>query len=130
MNELNVVGRLTKDVSITMTEKGVEIGRFTVAVNRPFAKKDDSQQADFLNFTAFGKTALNLDKYCGKGDLISINGRVQSFTYDKKDGSGLGFGLNLIANYVQFLETNKKGNRNLNKEEQYEHNIDEDELPF
>lgn len=107
MNSLNLVGRLTKDVEIKVTEKGTQIGRFTIAVNRPFAKGDSDQKADFINCSAFGNVALNLSEYCGKGSLISMQGRIQSFSYDNDDGEKV-FGTNIIANNIQYLESKKK----------------------
>lgn len=110
MNSINLVGRLTKDVSVTISDKGTNIGRFVIAVNRPFAK-EGQQQADFINCVAFGKTALNLSEYCGKGSLISMNGKVQSFSYEK-DGERV-FGMNIVAENIQYLETrNKNDNHN------------------
>lgn len=100
MNSLNLVGRLTKDVDVTVSENGTNVGKFIVAVNRPFAK-EGKQQADFITCVAFGKVALNLSKYCGKGSQISLEGKVQSFSYDKNGETK--FGMNVVANNIQFL---------------------------
>src|SRR5699024_11878105 len=57
--------------------------------------------ADFITCVAFGKVALNLSKYCGKGSQISLEGKVQSFSYDKNGETK--FGMNVVANNIQFL---------------------------
>jgi|SRR5699024_992697 len=100
MNNVQIIGRLTKDVEVKISDKGTNIARFTVAVNR-IGVKDHQQQADFINCVAFGKTAKNLSQYCKQGSMISVEGKVQSFEYEK-DGEKK-FGMNIIANKVQFL---------------------------
>ena len=111
MNSLNLVGRLRKDVDINVTDNGVNVGKFTVAVNRPFAKGNNEQKADFLNCVAFNNIALNLGQYCKKGSLISLQGRVQSFSYNNEQGQKV-FGMNIVADNIQYLEPK-------NKKEQY-----------
>lgn len=100
MNNVQLIGRLTKNVEIKISDKGTNIGRFTIAVNR-IGVKDDQQQADFINCVAFGKTAKNLSQYCKQGSMVSVDGKVQSFEYEK-DGEKK-FGMNIVANRVQFL---------------------------
>lgn len=100
MNSVNLVGRLTKDVEITIAENGTNVGRFTIAVNRKFSK-DNQPKADFISCTAFNNTALNLHKYCKKGSLISVEGQLQTSTYEK-DGK-TNYSMNVIANNIQYL---------------------------
>lgn len=136
MNSLNLVGRLTRDVNVTTTDKGTEIGKFTVAVNRPFAKDDSEQKADFINCTAFGNVALNLSKFCKKGSLIAVQGRVQSFNFENDEGKKI-FGMNVIANSIQFLDSKKnKSNdqEDIQEDKFFNSNppldIDFEDLPF
>lgn len=131
MNNTNLIGRLTKDVDIHITESGTNVGRFILAVNRPYVKEgEDKQQADFISCVAFNKTALNLSEHCEKGSKIAVEGRLQSFKYDK-DGV-TNFGQNVVANRIEYLSHPIKPN------EQKENNnkegegviIEDGDLPF
>lgn len=104
LNRVCLVGRLIKDVDLKRTETGKAIGRFTLAVNRNF-KTNDGQEADFINCVCWGKIAENTAQYCSKGSLVSIDGRLQTGSYDK-DGQKVYF-TNVIADSVIFLETKR-----------------------
>lgn len=83
MNSCNFLGRLTKDVQLTFAQgTGTAIAKFTIAVNR--IKKDDP--ADFLNIVAFGKQAETIANSFAKGSRILVQTRVQTGSYDHKDG--------------------------------------------
>lgn len=113
LNRVCLVGRLSRDVDLNNTTTGKAVGRFTLAVNRNF-KKNDGQEADFINTVCFGKVAENTAQYCGKGSLISIDGRLQTGSYEN-DGQKVYF-TNVIADNVTFLET-KKSNTQSQKPE-------------
>lgn len=100
MNNVQLIGRLTKEVEVKISDKGTHTGRFTIAINR-IGVKEDQQQADFINCVTFGKTALNLSQYCKQGSQIAVEGKVQSFHYEK-DGEKK-FGMNIVANRINFL---------------------------
>lgn len=80
MNKVALIGRLTKDAETRYTPAGMAISRFTLAVRR---KKDE---ADFISCKAFGKTAELLEKYVKKGDQIGVSGRIETGSYDGKNG--------------------------------------------
>ena len=80
MNRVNLIGRTTKDVETRHTSNGTEIARFTLAVRR---NKDD---ADFITCKAFGKTAELIGKYVKKGDQIGVTGRIETGSYEGKNG--------------------------------------------
>lgn len=103
MNSVHMIGRLTKDVEVQQldNDKGTFISRFTIAINRVNAK-ENQQQADFINCVAFNKTALNLSQHCKKGSKIAVEGKVQSFQYEKNEETR--FGMNIVANRVEFLD--------------------------
>lgn len=84
MNNVNLVGRLVKDVDLNYTAgSGKAVGKFTIAVKRAF-KKDES---DFLNCVVFGKTAEIICQYFFKGDMIGITGSIRNNNYKKDDGT-------------------------------------------
>ena len=87
MNRIELIGRLTKDADIRQTQSGKTVAAFTLAVNRPFAKKDSGQQtADFIRCQAWERTADVLRQYTHKGSQIGVSGRLQTREYDDKDG--------------------------------------------
>lgn len=92
MNKVILMGRLVKDVELkyTQSNKPIAIGRYTLAVNRPY-KKDGEPDADFINIVAFGKTAEFAEKYFKKGQKVCIVGRLQVRNYENDEGKKLYF---------------------------------------
>ena len=87
MNKVHLMGRLTRDPEIRYTqgEKPMAIARYTLAVDRRY-KRDGEQAADFISCVAFGKMAEHAEKYYHKGIKIVVSGRIQTGSYDHKDG--------------------------------------------
>ena len=85
MNNVSLIGRLTKDLELKATQNGKMFTNFTLAVNR-IGTKDGEQQADFINCTAWNKTAETLNNYTSKGTQIGIQGRIQTRSYEDKSG--------------------------------------------
>ncbi len=84
MNKVILIGRLTRDVE-TRYSGETAIARYTLAVDRKY-KKDGEQTADFINCVAFGKSGEFAEKYLHKGMKIAVTGRIQTGSYDDKDG--------------------------------------------
>lgn len=86
MNKILLMGRLTRDVDLKYSNgaQSTAISKFSLAIPRRF-KRDGAPDADFINCTAFGKTAENIANYFSKGRMIAIEGRLQIDTY-QKDG--------------------------------------------
>ena len=87
MNKIILVGRLTKDPEVRTTSAGFNTVNFSVAVNRNFKNKDGNYDADFLPCVAFRQTADFISKFFKKGNMISLEGRVQTRNYDAQDGT-------------------------------------------
>lgn len=85
MNKVILMGRLTKDVEIRQTPNNLSVARFTIAVNRRFAK-DGGQQADFINCIAWRKTGEFISRYFQKGSMIAVVGSIQTRSWDGNDG--------------------------------------------
>ena len=100
MNNVSLVGRLTRDPEIKISASGSSYARFAIAVDR--RKKDDG--ADFINIIAFGKTSEFIEKYFRKGQRIGIAGRIQTGSYDGKDGKKV-YTFDVIADNVEFVES-------------------------
>src|SRR5690625_3153786 len=105
LNRVVLVGRLTKDPDLRYTPKGVAVTNFTIAVNRPFQNKETGKnEADFINCVAWRRPAENLANYMKKGSQIGVDGRLQTRTYEDKDGKTV-FVTEVVADSVQFLES-------------------------
>lgn len=106
MNNVSLVGRLTRDPEVRYTDGGLSIAKFSIAVDRRF-KKEGQPDADFPNITAFGKTAEFIEKYFRKGQRIGLTGRIQTGSYAKEDGTKV-YTTDVVAENVEFVES--KGN--------------------
>ncbi len=103
INSVTLVGRLTKDPELRTTPSGVEVGNFTLAVNRTFTNQQGEREADFINCIVFRKQAVNVNQYLSKGKLAGIVGRLQTRSYDNKEGQKV-FVTEVVCDNVQFLE--------------------------
>ena len=108
MNRVSLVGRLTQRPELRYTQSNIAYARFTVAVNR-MKKEDGTQEADFINCVAWRKQAENVCNYLDKGSRVAVDGRIQTSTYEKQDGSR-GYLTEIYAQNIEFLE-NKKEDR-------------------
>mgnify|MGYP003423627013 FL=1 len=85
MNQVGLVGRLTKDPTLRQLNENRSTVSFVIAINRNFRNNQGAVDADYLLCVAWGKLAERIAKYCGKGSLIGVKGRLQSKTYTNKD---------------------------------------------
>ena len=86
INRVVLVGRLTRDPELRTTSSGNSVATFTVAVERPYKNAQGKRNADFVNCVIWRKAAENLCKFTSKGALIGIDGRIQTRSYDNKNG--------------------------------------------
>lgn len=86
LNSVSLTGRLTRDVELRYTQGGTAVGSFTLAVDRQFTNGQGQREADFINCVIWRKSAENLTNFTRKGSLIGITGRMQTRSYDNKDG--------------------------------------------
>lgn len=111
LNRVVLVGRLTKDPEFRTTQNGVSVATFTLAVNRNFKNKNGEQQADFINVVVFRQQAENVNNYLSKGNLAGVDGRIQSRSYENKEGQRV-YVTEVLADSVQFLEPNNNQSNN------------------
>ena len=104
INKVILIGRLTRDPELRRTPQGDAVTSFTLAVNRNYTDKDGQQQADFINCVVWKKSAENVEKYCSKGSLVGVEGRIQTRSYDNSQGQKV-YVVEVICDSVQFLET-------------------------
>ena len=86
INNLTLVGRLTKDPDLKYTGNGTAVATFTLAVNRNFTNQSGEREADFINCVIWRKPAETLANYAKKGVLIGVTGRIQTRSYDNQQG--------------------------------------------
>lgn len=109
INRTILVGRLTKDPELKYTGSNIAYARFTMAVNRSFASPNGEREADFISCIVWRKQAENMTRFVSKGSLIGIEGRIQTGSYDDKDGNRR-YTTDVVCDSVQFLEP--KGQQN------------------
>lgn len=106
MNTVTLTGRLTKDPEIRYAgATQMAVCSFNLAVDRQ-VKKGEEKQADFPKVICFGKTAENLERFCHKGSMIGVQGRIQTGSYEKNDGSKV-YTTDVIADRIEFLSFDK-----------------------
>lgn len=136
INNVVVVGRLTKDIDLRYTQSNKAWAGFKLAIQRNFKNAQGEYEADFIDCQVFGVGAEYLSKNTKKGMLIGVQGRLQSRNYEK-DGRRI-YVTEIIANSVRKLEFEKSENTSNNYADPYEmerfdggeYQISDDELPF
>ena len=111
INRVVLVGRMTRDPELRRTPSGAAVTSFTLAMNRTFTSQNGERQSDFINCVVWNKAAENVERYCSKGSLVGVEGRLQSRTYDGQDGRRV-YVVEVVCDSVQFLESkNSRDNR-------------------
>lgn len=113
MNKCIFVGRLVRDPEVRYTagENATAIARFSLAVDRRFKKDGDTQTADFPNCVAFGKTAEFVEKYFHKGTKVALEGRLQTGSYNNKEGQKV-YTTDIVVENVEFAESKRAAEAN------------------
>lgn len=130
MNKSVIIGRITKEIDLRYTQSGTAVASFTLAVDRR-QSKDKDKETDFIPVVVWGKSAESTAQYTGKGKLIAIAGRIQTRSYDHKDGYKV-YVTEVVAEDVQFLEWSKDKESNNSSGSSYEDMtpVDDGDIPF
>lgn len=105
-NLVILTGRLTADPELKTTQSGVSVVSFSIAVQRKY-KSGEDPITDFINVVAWRSSAEFISKYFKKGNMIGIEGSIQTRKYQDKDGNSR-TAFEVIANNVQFVETKRE----------------------
>lgn len=105
MNKVCLTGRITKNIELKYNQNNVAITNFTLAVTRKFKNQNGEYESDFINCIAYKSTAELLNKYVKKGDLLGIEGRIQTRNYEK-DGKRI-YVTEVIVDSIDFLQAKK-----------------------
>lgn len=108
INQVTLVGRLTKDPVVNLTSEGTPVSHVTLAVNRHFRNQNGELETDFVQCILWRKSAENTAQYCRKGSVIGITGRIQTRHYDNQEGKRI-YITEVIAESVRFLSKKSDG---------------------
>lgn len=117
LNNISLVGRLTKDVELRYTPSNVAVATFTLAVNRTFKNENGDREADFINCVMWRQQAENLANWAKKGALIGITGRIQTRSYDNQQGQRV-YVTEVVAETFQLLESRNSQGQNQGQQRQ------------
>lgn len=101
MNAVQLLGRFARDNDFKYIGN-TSVFRNKIAVQRNFKNKDGERESDFINVVAFGKTAELLNQYFGKGQQVALEGRIQTGSYDREDGTRV-YTTDVIVNQFGFV---------------------------
>ncbi len=110
LNQIIIVGRLTRDVVVNKSDKGIKVATISLAVPRSFKNSEGNYDTDFIDCVAFDSIAENTSGYCGKGDIVGVKGRIQSRLLEKEDKKENT--MEIIAEKVTFLSSHTKEEKN------------------
>ncbi|WP_174734294.1 single-stranded DNA-binding protein [Mesobacillus harenae] len=104
INQVTLVGRLTRDPELRYTQEGKAVANITLAVSRHYRNQSGEIESDFVHCTIWNKTAENTANYCQKGSVIGITGRIQTRSYDNQEGRRV-YVTEVVAENVRFLSS-------------------------
>lgn len=108
LNQIILMGLLTRDPELRRTQSGIAVVRFTLAVERDFSPKGEGKQTDFIDIVAWRSTAEFVSKYFRKGQLVAVSGRLQIRDWTD-DNDGKRRAAEVVADNVYFAEKREKG---------------------
>ncbi len=139
INNVVLMGRICQDPELKVTQSGVNVTSFTLAVDRSFCKQGEQRQADFINVVAWRGTADFVTRYFHKGSMIAVQGSIQTRNYEDKQGNKR-TAFEIIADNVSFCGSKNEASNNTLQQEKPQINITadndfemingDDELPF
>lgn len=128
INNVVLVGRMTKDAELRYTPNQVATATFTLAANRTFKSQNGEREADFINCVIWRQAAENLANWAKKGALIGITGRIQTRNYENQQGQRV-YVTEVVADNFKMLES-----RNQNSNGPFDNSnpadISDDDMPF
>ena len=105
LNQIVLVGRLTRNIEVHKSDNGVKVATISLAIPRSFKNSDGTYDTDFIDCVAFDNIAENTCEYCSKGDIVGVKGRIQSRIIEKEEKKE--YTVEIIAEKVTFLSSKK-----------------------
>ncbi len=109
LNQVVLVGRLTRDVIVNKSDKGIKVATVSLAIPRSFKNADGVYDTDFVDCVAFDNVAANTSEYCSKGDIVGIKGRIQSRIIENDDKKE--YATDIVCEKITFLSSHVKDNK-------------------
>lgn len=106
LNQVIIVGRMTKDIEVQETKTGKKVSKITLAVPRSYKNDEGVYDTDFVDCTLWQMMAENTAEYCKKGDVVGVKGRLETKTYEDENGKHTV--QEVIAEKVSFLSSRKE----------------------
>lgn len=110
MNQIFLLGRLTRDPEVRYTTTGKVVASFVIAVDRPYTNQAGEREADFINCVVWGKQAELIGNSVTKGQRLMVEGRLQIRAYDGKDGQKRWI-TEVIVNNFEFVEKKSEASK-------------------
>ena len=139
INNVVLVGRLTRNIEVRYTQSEKAVGNFTLAINRRFKNQNGEYDTDFIDCVIFGKQAETMAQYTTKGDLIGVEGSIQKRAYEDKEGNKR-YITEIMVEKITFLngvkkkeqpeEENEFKDSSIKTEQQQQFEITDEDLPF
>ena len=129
MNCVLLIGRIAGKLELKEINNDKKVLNLTIAVKRDYKNQNGEYESDFINTQVWNKQAENLIKYCKKGDLISLEGRIKTESYQNNEGKKV-YNTYILCEKVRFLQTKKEKNDNLPKQEENVRNNEIEVNPF
>lgn len=107
LNRVILMGRLVSDPELKTTDTGISVTSFRIAVERSYVKQGEERKADFIDIVCWRNTAEFVCRYFNKGSLIGIDGKLQSRTYQAKDGTNR-YVVEVVADVASFTGEKKE----------------------
>lgn len=104
MNNVVLIGNLTRDPETRAFDGDSSMCKFSVAVRRDFSNKDGEREADFFDVVAWRGLGENVSRYCRKGSKVGVRGRLRNRSYTDKDGNRR-TAIEIVADDVEFLDS-------------------------
>lgn len=127
LNMVALMGRLVADPELRQTTNKIAVATFRIAVDRNISSKDGNRQVDFINIVAWRGTAEFVSKYFNKGDMVALQGSIQTRQYNDRDGNKRTV-VEVLADQVWFGQR-KENNAGKPASDEYDE-IEMDDLPF
>ena len=125
LNKVILMGRFTRDPELRSTPQGISTCAFSIAVDRNFVRQGEERKADFINCVAWRQTAEFISKYFKKGNMVALEGSIQTRSWDDQDGKKH-YVTEVIVSQVYFAEGKRES-----EDAPAEIDMgDDDDLPF
>ncbi len=109
LNNVVLMGRLTFEPELKVTQSGVSVVRFGIAVDRRYQQQNGEKKTDFIDCVAFRQTAEFIEKYFHKGNMIAVEGSIQTENYVDQNGTNRK-SVSVVANNVSFCGSKSESN--------------------